>query len=107
MSLGLRFVFKELLSGIQKGKTVLNPKFVNGFFIQGNRAPSVDGCMCSRAVHTVECVGTWLLTMPILTTKPQTPLLSVSKFLASVALYGIRNVWVNWDPLIHNMDECR
>jgi hypothetical protein len=53
LSPGFKFVFDGLVSGTQKVKTVLDPKFLNGFFIQENRALSVGGCLCSRAVHTV------------------------------------------------------
>jgi hypothetical protein len=49
----VQFVFKEFLSGIQKGKTIFYPKFQNGLFIQENRARSVAECVCCAAVHTL------------------------------------------------------
>jgi hypothetical protein len=64
----------EFLSGIQKGRTIIHWMFLNGFFIQENRAPSVSGCVCSGAVHTVRWFGTWLRTIPTLTAVPQTRL---------------------------------
>jgi hypothetical protein len=98
--------------GFQKGKTVLDPMFLNSLFVQENREPSVAGCVYSGAVHIVGWFETRVLTMPILTVMVTdkvrcTPLLTVHRFLASVALHRIRNVWVNWDSFMPDMDGCR
>jgi hypothetical protein len=69
-------VCEELLSDIQKAKTVLHPNLLYNLLLEEGGALPVAQCLCSGAVHTVEWVRTWLFTVPTLTALTAKPLLT-------------------------------
>jgi hypothetical protein len=102
-------VCEKLLSGIHKGKNVLDPKFLNSLLLKEDEVHSIGWCVWSGAVHTVKFVVTRLLTVPTLTALctdkvRSTPLLRMSDLVTSVAPHGVRNSCANSNSLITDTD---
>jgi hypothetical protein len=102
---------EEFHSGVQEAKTVLDPKLLNGFHLEEDRAVPVGGYVFTSN-YAEGWVGSWLLivfTLTAVTTDKvrSKDLVRLAELLTSVAPHGVGNIRVNRKWFISNREGCR